>query len=130
MIRTVFSSFLFLIPIYLSHVCKDTLGLFMFSIAMGISIANHSHSFHPNKNRRDLFKRIDIVYIHMLSIYIFLHAFYKFNLIFVLCMGVFNYGVYRQLGQKSMEYYSSYEKKVHVFFHLIGVFTLTFIRYY
>jgi hypothetical protein len=130
MIRTVCSSFLFLFPIYLSYVLRDTLGLFMFSIAMGMSIANHSHSFHPNKNRRELFKRMDIVYIHAMSIYIFLHAFYKFNTMFVLFMGILNYSVYLQLGERSIEYYSSYEKKVHVFFHFIGVFTLTFIRYY
>ena len=130
MIRTVFSSFLFLLPIYISHVVYDTLGLFMFSIAMGMSIANHSHSFHPNKNRKILFNRIDVIYIHMMSIYIFLCAFYKFHVIFVVFMGIFNYGIYLQLGSKSIEYYSSYEKKLHVFFHLIGIVTLTFIRYY
>jgi hypothetical protein len=130
MIYTVFSSFFFLLPIYLSYVVRDIVGLFMFSIAMGLSIANHSHSFHHNQYRRELFKRMDIWYIHLISIYLAVNAFYIFHYLFVCGLILLNYGIYYQLGSLSIEYYSPYKKKVHVLFHIVGISTFTFIRYH
>jgi hypothetical protein len=130
MIRAVLSSFLFLIPIYVSFLTRDTTGLFMFSIAMGMSIANYSHTFHINELRRTFFMQIDMVYMYLMSCYIMYESLFMYPFMMVLSSALFNYVIYFQLGYAPIEYYTRYQKKMHVVFHIVGVSTLTFFRYY
>ena len=131
MIRTILSSFLFLIPIYISYEVRDKVGLFMYSIAMGMSIANHSHTFHTNLFRRTLFMRLDIIYISFIAFYHVLYSLYYINVILV-CIGTFvNYYIYHQLSVVGrIEDYNQRLKRMHVLFHLVGISTLTISRYY
>lgn len=130
MIRTVCSSFLFLLPIYTSHVNGDTVHLMLFAIAMGISIANHSHTFHSNLDRRLLFMKIDIFYMTTLSGYLISNSIYNSQLdqrIVFLLVAV-NYGIIHQLGDKRIEFYTEAQRKWHVIFHITGIITMTIAR--
>lgn len=146
MITTIFSSFLFLLPIYMAHINNDTIGLFIFTIAMGISIANHSHTYHKNKCRRILFLNIDCYYMLIMALYILYNSLYKFDLYIVILIALLNYYIYCQLCDNkpehskyklnkylikpSIEYYTKSQEKIHVLFHITGIISLTFARYW
>ena len=130
MIRTILSSFLFLLPIYVSFLKQDTLGLFMFTIAMGLSIANHSHTFHTNYSRKLLFQRMDVVYMHCLGGVIGIQSYSKYPLFLVLIVSLINYQLYINLGNREIEHYNSFQRSLHVVFHIIGITSLTVGRYY
>ena len=130
MIRTICSSFLFLLPIYISHVNGDTAHLMLFSTAMGISIANHSHTFHGNLDRRLLFMKIDIFYMTTLSGYLITNSIYNSQLDarIVFLLVAINYGIFRQLGEKRIEFYTEAQRKLHVVFHISGILSMTLAR--
>ena len=69
-IRTICTSFLFIIPIYTAHIQNNTQHMILFCIAMGISVANHSHTYHTNQIRRNLFKSIDCNFMLGLAVYL------------------------------------------------------------
>ena len=127
MIPTIFTSFLFLIPIYFAHIKGDTMILFILIIAMGISIANHSHTFHGNKFRRHLFKNIDMTYMFILALYTLYIASFKFNYMIIIFVILLNYMIYSQLGDYSdmIENYNTNQQYLHILFHIIGIATIT-----
>jgi len=145
MIPTIFSSFLFLLPIYMAHIHNDTIGLFIFTIAMGISIANHSHTYHKNKFRRILFLNIDCYYMLIMTLYILYNSLYKFDLYIIIIIALLNYYIYCQLCDNkpehskyklnkylikpSIEYYTKSQEIIHILFHITGIISLTFARY-
>jgi len=129
MICTITSSFFFLFPIYLSHIRHDTFGVMMFSIAMGLSIANHSHSFTKDGFRRKLYQYIDVSYMHLMSICIIFQACLKVHFSIILLLAYMNYSIYHSIGSISLEHYGDKEKRIHVFFHIIGILSLTLGRY-
>ena len=131
MIRTICSSFLFLIPIYIAHVKNDTPHLIIFNIAMGLSIANHSHTFTRIFERRKLFRAIDTVYMYSLSGYLLSSSVYN-NILdakIALFLALMNYSIYRQLGDGYIESYTDLQKNIHVLFHTTGILSFTVARY-
>lgn len=128
MIRTIFSSFYFLLPIYCSFLYRDLLGLLMFTIGMGVSIANHSHTFHHLLFRRKLFMKIDIYYMYALGIYVSIDSF-LYDVFITSFIVLLNAIIFLNLGNDRIEYYTEKEKRIHVLFHLVGISSLTFFRF-
>jgi len=131
MLRTVCSSFLFLFPIYLSHKKQDTIHLFLYTVAMGISIANHSHTFNKDFERRKIVCLIDTIYMHSFAAYLLFYSIYKKTLDKrITCfMVLLNYYIFRQLGDDYIEGYNETQKNIHVIFHLTGIYGLTISRF-
>jgi hypothetical protein len=129
MIRTVLSSFFFLLPIYISFVKQDVIGLFLFTIGMGLSIANHSHSFHLHLHRKHFFNRIDVWYMHILACYTVIHGLSRIHPLYVASIAVLNLIIYKCLGEGLKEDYNKVQKNGHVFFHIIGISSFTLLRY-
>jgi hypothetical protein len=100
-------------------------------MAMGISIANHSHTFHSNQLRRELFCRIDCFYMVTMAIYIFAKTLYTGNIdrrlflpfVFMNCL------IFAKLGNKYIELYTENQRNWHVLFHIIGIISLTISLY-
>jgi len=131
MIRTICSSFLFLLPVYISHVQGDTFHLMLFTVAMGISIANHSHTFHKDKIRRSIFCGVDCCFMAMLAIYSGFDTIYRQTMdsrlaCFLAALNIF---LFRQFGHKYIEDYTETQRKWHVVFHFSAILTLTVSRY-
>ena len=127
MLRTICSSFLFLIPIYISHKKNDTVHLMLFATAMGISISNHSHTFHEDKRRRKLFCYIDMSFMYVFSGYIMFDTIYR-NVIdpkVAIILLLLNYSIYSQLGNGYIESYTEKQKYLHVLFHTTGILSMT-----
>ena len=101
------------------------MGLFMFTIGMGISIANHSHTYHHLAFRRKLFMKIDIYYMYALGTYITYESGLDFinGLIILL-----NALIFLNLGD-AIEFYTEKQKMTHVLFHIVGISSLTYFRF-
>lgn len=120
-----------MIPIYISHKKNDTLHLMLFVTAMGISIANHSHTFHGDKFRRKVICYTDMTFMYGFSSYLIVDTLYrnivdpKIALFIVLC----NYTIYCQLGDGYIESYTDKQKWLHVLFHTTGILSMTASRF-
>jgi len=125
-IRTIGTSFLFILPIYTAHKQNDTQNMILFCIAMGISIANHSHTYHTNKRRRELFKTIDCNFMLGLAIYLLIKAMNKsiLNKYLITSITIINYALYKKTGTKNIEYYTETQKRWHILFHISGITTM------
>ena len=132
MIPTIFSSFYFLMPIYLSKKYNDTNAVILFSSAMGISLVNHSHSFHTNSFRRLLFSKLDVYFFYIFAIYLMSAGIYerriKLSHLFIII--TINSILYGPQSHLYLENYKSYHVKMHILFHLFGISSLTFLRFY
>jgi len=124
-IRTICTSFLFIIPIYTAHIQNNTQHMILFCIAMGISVANHSHSYHTNKIRRKLFKSIDCNFMLGLALYLLIKSLYKslYNKYLIIITSI-NYSIYKQIGSENIEYYTEVQKQWHILFHITGITTM------
>jgi len=131
MIRTICSSFLFLFPIYVCHKNNDTFHMMLFSIGMGVSVANHSHTFHPDKTRRLLFGLIDCTFMVVFAIYLLVDTFYRETIDrrAALVLATVNTAIFYQLGGENIELYTERQRIIHVIFHITGILTLTISRY-
>ena len=132
MIPTILSSFSFIFPIYLSKRYNDTNGLLLFSSAMGISITNHSHSFHTDSYRRMLFSKIDVYFFYLFTIFLMISGYYekRIKLLHLFIIITINGLLYGPLRNLYLENYSSFQIKMHVLFHLFGISSLTFLRFH
>ena len=129
MIQVIASSFLFILPIFVSHLLQDTIGVLLYSVALGVSVANHSHTFHPDSYRRELFKHIDVYYMHFLAVIMVLQSVRVLSFSFILFLFFIYYGFYSSLGSKPMEQYTSLQSKLHVYFQLVSILLITMVRY-
>jgi len=128
---TILSSFLFIFPIVMCHTLRDTNGLILFSTGMGLSIANHSHRLHSIEYRRLLFNRIDRMFFHTFTPYLLIDA-YLHNMSFFLLFFIFSLNTFFWLliGPSSPENYNTLEKRLHALFHVVGISSFTFLRFY
>ena len=132
MIPTICSSFYFIYPIYLSKKYNDTNGLLLFSTGMALSLTNHSHSFHTDLYRRNLFSKIDVYFFYIFTIFLMISSYcenrIKLKHLFIIL--ITNGILYGPLRNIYLEQYSSFQIKMHVLFHLFGISSLTFLRFY
>lgn len=125
--RTILSSYLFLLPINLGLKYNDYFFTNINAIGMGLSICNHSHSFHTDKYRRKLFRKIDVLYMHFYGLYItYLSLYtYKNKYIFLYNISMKMLIIYlffiRLQKKKYIEEYDNYEKWLHCMFHIISI---------
>ena len=132
MIRTIASSFLFLYPVYMSLNYYDYSMMYLCVLALPISVANHSHSWHPDTFRRNLFQCIDISYMLMLTGYAVYPCFISFECTKLVVyqfarMAVLYLYILGGLGT-SIEQYNEFQRCVHVWFHYVSIIGLTHIR--
>jgi hypothetical protein len=140
--RTILTSLLFLYPINISYEYRDKLMLNMNTLAMAISLINHSHSFHNDNFRRKLFGLIDQKYMIFLSlfvsyrclnkspsIYSFLRVFGNLGLIFYIYFYLLEG---RKQRERMLETYTEKQKYIHMLLHFISIIGLTRVykKYY
>jgi hypothetical protein len=130
MIPTVLSSFCFVFPIYLSYVYQDVLALFLFSFGMGLSIANHSHTFHPDQFRRELFQTMDVMYMELLTLYLVVDASYRVSYLSIAALIWLNSSIFRRLGKFPIEQYTQEQRILHVWFHVVGISSFCYLRFF
>jgi hypothetical protein len=125
--RTIFSSFFFLLPINIAFKRNDIFALNMSVISLALSIANHSHTFHSDQNRRQFFKNLDLFYMNMQALYLIC---FKFNLITTF-IGFLIFSYYKLfLGENDIEYYTPTQKNYHVLFHAFAINSVTLCYFY
>ncbi len=129
MIQPIASSFLFILPILVSHLVQDTVGVVLFSVALGVSVANHSHTFHSDSYRRDVFKHIDVYYMHFLTFVLVVQSLRVLSFSFILFLSFIYYGFYSSLGSKPIEQYTPLQSKLYVYFQLASILLITMVRY-
>ena len=135
--RTILSSYLFLIPINLGLKYNDYLFTNMNAIGMGLSICNHSHSFHTDKYRRKLFRKIDVMFMHLYGFYIIYLSLYTYKNKYIFAYNIsmkllIIYLFFVRLQRKKyIEDYDGFEKWLHFLFHIISIFNsaLTYKTY-
>jgi len=133
MIRTICSSFYFIVPTYISFRMRDTFGLFVSTIGMGVSIANHSHTFTMIPFRKNLFRMIDSSFMKGMGVIFFTEALIRYPIrmkFLVFVLGTMTAMFFRSLGDTPIEEYTEYQKNMHVLFHFFGISIFTFFRYY
>jgi len=130
MIHYIVSSFSFLIPIYLSYLYRDIVGLFLFSIGMGISIAHYSHLFHRDEMSRGMFKLMNLLYMDVLAVYLIVDAIYRISYWKIMVIVVLNCYLYEKLGIQSIEQYSKKDQLQYIVFHIMGVCSFCYLRFF
>lgn len=130
--RTIFSSFLFLYPLNVAYKYSDIVILNLSAIGIGLSIANHAHTYHQLTKRKNLFNIIDTIYMHVIIAYTIYPCFtttkcviQTISLLSVM-VGIF----FSLLGGTKLkkEEYSKYQKIWHVIFHIISIIGITKVR--
>ena len=118
--------FLFLLPIYLSYYFYDTIGLFMYSIAMGMSIASHCSTFFIIICNKRI--RLDLIYLYWFTFYHFLLLLYSFDYLFIFSIILFHIILFCQLDND----FRGLKRRIllHVLFYSSSIITVTIIRYY
>lgn len=126
--RTIITSFLFLLPVNICYIYGDIFHLNLSVLCLGISVANHSHSFHSH----DLIRKNGIRYIDM-----FLNGFNMFYSYYtaLTSFNCFMYGTFnllvlsfiylRYLLNTDIEKYSRNQKALHALWHALVIFSMT-----
>lgn len=133
--RTILSSLLFLYPINVAYQYRDKLMLNMNTIGMAISLINHSHTFHPDNNRRKLFSFIDQKYMIIFGIFVSYRCLKKSHDMHCLLRVLGNLGLvcylyfyilegYKQ-KERAVEKYTEKQKYFHMLLHFIAIVGLT-----
>ena len=126
--RTIMTSFLFLLPINVCFIYVDLFHLNLSAICLGLSVANHSHTFfNHDMNRKKYINKLDkfaIVFNMFYTLYTSLTNFNcflygLFNVIF------FSYIFLRYLLSTETEYYTEKQKTLHALWHLSGICIMT-----
>ena len=130
MIHYIVSSFSFLVPIYFSYLFRDTVALFLFSIGMGISIAHYSHLFHRDEFCRGLFKLMNLMYMDVLAVYLIVDAIYRISYWKIAFIIFLNCYLYEKLGMQSIDQYNSKGQLQYILFHIIGVCSFCYLRFF
>lgn len=122
--RTILTSFMFLYPLNKAYEYRDVMTLNMSAIGLGLSVCNHSHSWHTDKFRRKLFQFIDVVYMHSFALramYNSIECTFQVSLIVIMMFTMY----YKLLGGKVFEKYTERDKNVHMLFHILSIYLLT-----
>ncbi len=127
--RTILSSFMFLYPLNKAYQYGDQLTMNLSAIGLGLSIANHSHAWHPDQFRRKLFKYIDIIYMHAFvarTVYNSLTSLQCITSSTLVLMSTIN--TFLKLGTEDFEYYTENQKLLHAFFHVYAITSLCMLH--
>ena len=113
----------------MAHKRRDTKGVLLFSTGLGLSVANHAHTGHPNAFRRWLFSKIDIPFMFSLAAIHVMKGFRVYPRIVVIlgtaCVAL----MYQQIGRREREDYTEYQRNMHMMFHLTVITFMTLVRY-
>jgi hypothetical protein len=112
------------------------------ALGMAISLINHSHSFHPDNNRRKLFSMIDQKYMIFFGLLVSYKCirknpnFYCFlrvggNMLLISYIYLYLLEGYKQ-KPRSIESYNEKQKFLHMLLHFVSIIGLTnaYKRYY
>jgi hypothetical protein len=131
--RTILSSLLFLYPINVSYKYRDQFMLNINLLAMAISLINHSHSFHPDNYRRELFGSIDQKYMVVFCLFLSykclinnIQSIRDLSIIFSIIFYIYFYllGGYKY-DKRMIENYKEKQRYYHVIFHFVSIILLT-----
>ena len=111
---------LFLIPIYLSYLRRDIVGLFMYTIAM--SMVSNQILF-VVKNRRFYLNSIYLSFITLYHVLLLVTKFYYIVSFFII---IFHIVLYYKIERSSF----SITKNSYFLFYTSCILTATFIRFY
>jgi len=127
MIRTVASSFLFMVPANLFFLRGEIFRANLCLLAMGLSVANHSHVGHADPWRRELFMRLDTLYMPLFAVYMGWTLRFVPRLLAVLATGMAYlwFGPLSDGGVTRVHHYSELQKDLHVLFHFCSILGFT-----
>jgi len=140
--RTILTSLLFLYPINVSYKNRDLLMLNMNSLGMAISLINHSHSFHCDNFRRELFGLIDQKYMIFFSLFVSYRCLHRSPSIYSFTRVLGNLGLIsyiyfylldgRKQKERMLQLYTEKQKYLHMLLHFISIIGLTnaYKKYY
>lgn len=128
--RTIFSSFVFLYPLNKAYQYRDVFTMNWSAIGLALSVCNHAHSWHPDSVRRNLFKWIDIVYMHAFTARTLYNSLTSATCAAesIVVSALMNELYYNTLGNDNFEQYTEKQKILHVFFHIFAVVSLTLLH--
>lgn len=130
--RTVLSSFLFIYPLNHAYHYRDLWMVNLCAIAVGLSVANHSHTWHGNPERRKLFRQLDIAFMYFLLLYVIYPCFVCYGCIvhtgMIVSIIAFIYFIMLGGKVKQIEDYNAWQKNGHVLFHVVSIVGLTKLR--
>lgn len=131
--RTIFSSYLFLYPMNMGIKHNDYIFSNINAIGMGLSICNHSHSFHEDIFRRKLFRKADVIFMRLYGLYILYLSLYTYDSKRAFLYNIVNtlsiyYLFFVRLNRKRfIEEYDSFEKWLHFLFHIISLYNAGYV---
>ena len=129
--RTIASSFLFIVPINMLFRYGYIFRANLFALALGLSVANHSHVGHSDPFRRNLFMTLDTIYMPCFAVYM------AWSLRFVpwllaiqaALMGYLWLGPLSKGGVTRVDQYTELQKDLHVLFHFVAILGFTALQY-
>lgn len=122
---------MFLYPLNKAYHYGDPWTMNLSAMGLGLSIANHAHSWHPNQFRRKLFKYIDIVYMHAFIARTVYNSLTSLPCVisgwFIVTSFINIY--YMMLGtSSSIEHYTEKQKLLHMLFHVYSITSLCLLH--
>lgn len=120
---------MFLYPLNKAYQYDDQWTMNLSAIGLGLSIANHAHSFNPDQFRKKLFKYIDIIYMHAFVARTVNNSLTSLKCITsstLVLMTIIN--VFLKLGKEELEDYTETQKRLHVFFHIYAITSLCMLH--
>ena len=122
--RTIATSFLFLLPINLCYIYGGFFQLNCLIIGMGLSVANHSHSyFTHDMARKKIINRLDYIVNGFNLVYPYYTALTSFNCFLYGTTNVLiiSYIFYRYLMHTKTENYTENQKTLHALWHVLFI---------
>lgn len=128
--RTILSSFMFLYPLNKAYEYRDVATMNWSAIGLGLSVCNHSHSWHTDWFRIKLFQWTDVAYMHAFTLRTIYNSLTSIQCasqsVLIGALMILLY--YYTLGDKSFEQYKSIHKNIHMGFHVFSIASLTLLH--
>jgi len=119
--------FLFTLPIYISYYVRDTFGLFMFTITMGISIASQSNIDSSYQIGKKSIRPL-IIYLYGFGCYHFFQLVTRFHYVITFILTIYHLLLFIKLDDSLG--FNRKNNFLHAVFYVSCIITITFIRYY
>lgn len=126
--RTIATSFLFLLPINLCFIYGEWFHFNILTIGMGLSIANHSHSFFTHDIvRKNVINKLDCIINGFNLFYPYYTALTSFNCVLYGTINVFiiSFIFSRFLMFTKTENYTENQKTLHALWHVLFICSMT-----
>jgi hypothetical protein len=126
--RTIATSFLFLLPINLCFMYGEWFQLNLLTIGMGLSVANHSHSYFTHDPlRKKIINRLDYIVNGFNLVYPYYTGLISFNCFLYGTTNVFIiiFIFLRYLMNTKTENYTPQQKTLHALWHVMVIFSMT-----